>query len=390
MRLENIDLSLPVVRANPYKIFSVVGGLALIIGLFLDAERAWANLLLISFVLVAMGLCGTFFVALQYVSSAGWSIVIRRIAEAMASLIPIGAIGILAVLILHPTIYPWFAESSHNGGHGGGFKDIWLSLPFFIGRTVFYLGLWILMGRAIIKHSREQDEDGSPEHTRKNVRISALFTVLFALTFWLASFDWIMSLEPKWYSTIFGIYNFAGMFTSGLAIMIITAIWLEKGPMRGIITGEHFHDLGKLLFAFCTFWMYIWFCQYMLIWYANIPEEAVYFTGRMVGAWKPLMFLNIFLNWVVPFGVIMSSRTKRNTSIMFRVSLAVLAGRWLDMYLMVFPSSAGDAPAIGFLEAGFVLGAIGLIVLVVSKSLGKASLIPRNDPYLVESMHHHQ
>src|SRR5262249_54514930 len=160
--------------------------------------------------------------------------------------------------------------------------------------------------------------------------------------FWLASFDWVMSLEPHWASTIFGIYNFAGMFSSGIALMVLLVLSLcQTGPLRDFVNEEHLHDLGKLLFAFSTFWMYIWFSQYMLIWYADIGEESVYYVHRLHNAWAPLFLLNIILNWVAPFAALLSRGAKRSPRALGRVAAVVLAGRTLDVYLMIGPPLYG-------------------------------------------------
>ena len=184
-------------------------------------------------------------------------------------------------------------------------------------------------------------------HTRENARLSAVFLVVFGFTFWLAGYDWIMSLEPHWYSTIFAVYQFAGLVLSGLAMITILAIWLEKqGPLKGALTHEHLHDLGKLLFAFSTFWMYIWFCQYMLIWYANIPEETVHYVHRLHGFWEPVFLLNFLLNWAVPFLVLLHVPAKRSRSMMLKVCWVILVGRWVDLYLMIMPPIAGEQLAV--------------------------------------------
>jgi hypothetical protein len=243
---------------------------------------------------------------------------------------------------------------------------------------------------AIVRTSRRQDTDGDVSHTRKNIRLSAGFLAVFAISFSFAGVDWFMSLEPHWYSTIFGVYHFAGLILGGLAMITILAIWLERrGPLRGILTKEHLHDLGKLLFAFSTFWMYIWFCQYMLIWYANIPEETSYFTSRVRGFWWPVFLLNFLLNWAVPFVVLLSVRAKRNSSTLLEVCWTILAGRWVDLYLMIFPPLVGEYPVFGVWELGFLLGSGGLFGLVLFKALRSASLVPVNDPYLAESLHYH-
>jgi hypothetical protein len=359
----------------------------LAIGLFAAPDRAWLNLFQVGLTLTGFGLAGIFFVALQYVTGAGWSVVIRRVAEALCGALWVGGILVLFVLLARPSLYDW----TDPGVHLAGFKGFWLSRPFFLLRAVIYVGVWFVFSRAILTRSRRQDHDGDPIHTRRNARLSAVFIAAFALTVSGASFDWIMSLEPQWYSTIFGVYNFAGCFSSGLALIcVLTVHLMQRGPLKGVVTGEHLHDLGKLLFAFSTFWMYIWFSQYMLIWYANIPEEAVYYTRRMSGAWGSLMLLNVFLNWVVPFLALMSAGTKRNPAILMKVALAVLAGRWLDLFLMLGPSLGPADAFFGVWEAGAIATLVGVTALATTREFSRAAPIPLQDPYLQESLHHHQ
>jgi hypothetical protein len=199
-----------------------------------------------------------------------------------------------------------------------------------------------------------------------------------------------MSLEPSWSSTIYGVYAFAGAFLSALAATILVVIHLRRtGPLDGIATDEHLHDLGRLLFAFATFWMYIWFSQYMLIWYGNIPEEALYFTRRMQGAWTPLVHAVIVLNWVIPFLALMPRAAKRSPTVLARVAALVLAGRALDIYVMIAPPVMGEVPRLGAWEAGVALGCLGLAPLLVLRALASAPPVPERDPSLPESLGHH-
>jgi len=369
---------------------ALVGALTLVVGAVAAPERTWANLLLASFYLIGLGLAGVLFIAIQYVSGAEWSVAFRRVPEAMAGAVPVAALTFLLVLVVSPWLYPWF-----HGLHGGEnpslwFKQLWLSPGPFIARSLFYLLIWVIFSYAIVRTSRRQDRDGNPAHTVRNIRLSAGFIVVFGITFWLASFDWIMSLEPEWYSTIFGVYNFAGLLLSGLAMIAIMAIWLERlGPLHGILTAEHLHDLGKLIFGFSSFWMYIWFCQYMLIWYANIPEETGYFIVRLQGFWEPLFLLNVLLNWVVPFVVLLHVPAKRSPGLLLKVCWVILVGRWVDLYLMIFPTFAGANPVFGVWEVGLMLGAAGLFFLAVIRVLHRAPLVPVRDPYLAESLAYH-
>jgi hypothetical protein len=366
-----------------------LGAAVALAGLFLAPQRTWANLLLASYYLLGLGLAGAFFVALQYITGAGWSVAFRRVPEAMTAVLPYAAGLLAAVLLFRPSLYSWTGHAA-TGDPALAFKHLWLNRPFFLIRAAIYLAVWIGFARWLVGVSRRQDRDGDVAHTRRNIRTSAIFLVLFALTVWLASFDWIMSLEPEWYSTIFGIYNFAGLFLSGLAVITIVAIGLERqGALRGILTSEHLHDLGKLLFAFATFWMYIWFSQFMLIWYANIPEEAVYFVKRLEGFWEPLFVLNVLLNWVVPFVVLLHVPAKRSQGLLLKMSWVILVGRWVDLYLMVMPPFAGKNPVFGVWEAGVMLGAAGLFFLTLVRSLQEAPVVPLRDPFLAESLHYH-
>jgi len=363
---------------------AAAGALALIAGALVAPQRAWANLLLASFLLIGLGLAGLLFVALEYVTHAGWSVAFRRVPEAMAGALPFGAAGLALVLVLGAGIYPWTHEPLH------GFKAWWLSTPFFALRAAFYVLLWVLLGWAIIRTSRRQDTDGDVAHTYRNIRTSIVFVLVFSITFWLASYDWIMSLEPHWASTIFGIYNFAGLFASGLAALILLVIWLRRsGPLRDFVTAEHLHDLGKLYFAFSTFWMYIWFSQYMLIWYANISEEAVHYARRQQGAWGTLFVLNMVLNWVVPFLALLGKRAKRDPRILAKVAAVGLAGRWLDLYLMITPAVTPGAPLFGPIEIALAAGAGSVFLLAFLRGLRQAPPVPVQDPRLAESLAYH-
>ena len=197
--------------------------------------------------------------------------------------------------------------------------------------------------------------------TAGSVRVSSLFLVVYAVSFSLASVDWMMALEPMWFSTMWGVYNFSGMIQAALAVVIILGLLLRThdGPLQGIFSDEHLHDLGKLLIGFSCFWMYIWFSQYMLIWYSNIPEETSYFITRTHGAWGPIVVLSIVLYWVVPFFVLLPRPAKRSASVMMKVAIVVLMGRWVDLYVMVFPSTMGQTPVFGIWELAAICGLVG-------------------------------
>jgi MFS family permease len=364
---------------------SGLGAVVCAAGFAVEPGRAWANLLLISFWLVCMGLAGSFFVALQYACGAGWAVSFRRIPEAMVAALPVGVAGLLLVFLVDPGIYPWV----HHAGHEG-FRSWWLNRPFFLARAVSYFVVWFLFAALLVRNSRRQDEDGALVHTRRNIRTSMIYIVVFALTFWLASVDWIMSLEPEWASTIFGIYNFAGMFAAGLAAIILLVLWSKQGaPLRDFIRDEHLHDLGKLLFAFSTFWMYIFFSQYMLIWYANVTEESVYYILRQSGILGVLFVANVVLNWGVPFLVLLSSAAKRNPAVLASTAIVVLVGRWLDLYLMIMPPLMHGKVAVPWMELGMMAGAMGVFGLAFLAWFRRAPQTPVRDPLLAQSLSYH-
>jgi hypothetical protein len=366
---------------------TVLGGAALAAGLIQSPERAWLHVLLVSYYLLSLGLGALVFVALQYVTGAGWSVALRRVPEAMAATLPVAALGLGIVFLAGPSLYPWASPPPEGAGAENPLRHAWWTQPFFLARAAFYLACWLLLAVALVRTSRRQDRDGEPAHSRTNVRLSAIFLVVFAVTFWLASQDWLQSLDPEWSSTLFAVYQFAGLFLGGLAGITLLAVCLRwLGPFRDVLTGAHAHDLGKLLFGFSTFWMYLWFCQYLLTWYVNNPEEAAWFARRLRGGWAPLFFLNVVLNWAVPFLVLMPRATKQRLGVLAAVSLVVLAGRWLDLYLQILPRSAGVPLAGAAWEIALAAGAAGLFALVFLAALRTAALIPVRDPFLPESL----
>lgn len=371
-------------------VLAVIGGLTLLAALLFAPARAWANLLLVSYYLLGIGLGGLLLVAFQYTSGAGWGVAIRRLPEALAALIPVASVGVLVVLLVYPSLYPWARAASEGADHGAAFRQFWLNRPFVVLRAIIYIAAWTLLARAIVRTSTQQDEDGNTSHTYTNRTLSAVFLVVYGVTCWLSSVDWIMSLEPAWASTIFGVYHFTSMFQGGVAAVAAMAILLcRQGVLRDVLSQDHLRDLGILLFSFSSFWMYIWFSQYMLIWYVNNPEETSHYVRRLHNGWQYLFYLNVLVNWVAPFLILMPRAPKRNPSVLLAMAVLILAGRWLDMYLMVVPPlGGGPFQALGIVEAGLAAGGVGVFLLVVPRALGKASLVPINDPFLVESLPH--
>jgi hypothetical protein len=277
-------------------------------------------------------------------------------------------------------------------GHAStfGFKAMWLHPGFFLARAVLYALVWIGFAYAVVANSRRQDGTGGTALSQRNTRLYAAFIWVFALTFSFASFDWLMALKSEWFSTIFAVYNFAGAFSSALAVIVLAMVWCRRrGIMPHACTDDHLHDLGKLLAGFTSFWMYCWFCQYMLIWYSNLPEETLWYVPQMRGAWYPLFILNGVLGWGIPFFALLPKSAKRNASLMARVAVIVLLGRWLDLYLVIFPAAGVENPPFGIWEVAIAAGAAGAFVFGFLRSLRRAPTVPLGDPGLMASMHHH-
>lgn len=387
-------------RATPYTMsprahfiylgLVVVGVVSFILSLNLNGERAWHNYLTNYFFFFSLSLSGLFFLALQYTTGSVWSIPLKRVSEALMGYLPIAFVLMLILFLLglHP-LYEWThtEEVLHDAILKG--KRAYLNVPFFVLRNILFFGLWMGTGFWLFKNSLAQDQSGDVRLSRLNKKISAPFLVLFGLTFTVASFDFLMTLEPHWFSTIFGVYLFAGLFETGMAISILFVLHLRKqGALKDVINENHLHDLGKLMFAFCVFWAYIAFSQYMLIWYGNLPEETGYLIRRTEGGWMPVALALLFGKFIIPFFMLLSRNAKRNPGYLLFVSIWVLAAQWLDCYWLVFPMLG--APLFGWQEIGTFLGFLGLFILSVTWVLQRIPPIPWKDPGLLEGVNYHQ
>lgn len=367
---------------------AMLGLLCWLSALPLAPARTWGNLLIAALYLLGLGLGAIMFIAADHILEGGWTVLFRRIPEAMGSLLPAAAPGIILILLAAPVLYPWMGQPV-EGPTVTALREWWLSRPLFVVRSLLYLFIWIALAGRLLTLSRRQDTEGGTRLTALSTGQSALITVVFAVTIWLASMDWVMTLEPEWISTIFGVYNFAGLFLSAIAaITLLVVVLSQGGPLTGLVNANHYHDLGKLLFSFGCFWFYIWFSQYLIIWYAHLPEETAWFVPRVTGAWGSLMVVNLILNWAVPFLVLLSGTAKRNPKILFIVACAVLLGRWVDLYLMIGPPVYPGGAVVSYLEAGVLLGIVGVAGLVILRALSRHPLVPRQDPFLDESLQH--
>ncbi len=358
-------------------------------GFALAPVRALSSLLTNGFYFLCLGLGGAVFLALMYVANAGWATVFKRIPEAFSAYVPWGAVTLLGVIPGASALYLWARPGIMDTDHLLHKKAAFLNVPFFGVRMVVMLGIWVAFTWMLRRNSLRQDTERSAELTGRNVTVSAVFLCLFGLTFCLASFDWLMSLEPHWFSTIYGLYNVAGLLSSSVCALVVAAILLQRSGAMPAINPSHLHDLGKLMFGFATLWAYLWFSQFLLIWYSNIPEETVYFVTRLHGGWASLFYANLVLNWALPFVLLLPRPAKRNPSHLLRVAGILLVGRWLDLYLAIYPGNMPEHAGPSVYDLAGFLGIGALFLLAVTRAVQAAPLVPHGDPYLVESVHHH-
>lgn len=360
------------------------------------SKRIFANLWINNMYFVGLALLGVFFVAIQYVSQAGWSAALIRIPMSFGNWLPIGGILTLAIFLLGGhDIFHWTHEYLYDVNDPRydaiiAGKEGYLNTPFFLARMVVYFVVWYLMFRWIQKKSLEEDLNGSSDYYFKLRGISAGFIVFFAVTSSTSAWDWILSIDTHWFSTMFGWYVFASWWVTALAaITLITVILKEQGYLKIVNTGV-LHDLGKFVFAFSIFWTYIWFSQFMLIYYSNIPEETVYFIERLSSDhYSIVFFVNLILNFFFPFLVFMPRDSKRHTVFLKIVTIIVLIGHWFDFYLMITPGVLKENGGFGLLEIGMAIIFGVAFLFVALTGLSKKPLIAKNHPMLKEAEHHH-
>jgi hypothetical protein len=440
----------PTKTKNLALLMIAVGLILFVIGFISNPDRGWASLLHNSFFFMAISLGGIFFLAIQYAAQAGWSAGILRVMQGTGSFLPYGGVILLIVFVaggLHKNhLYHWMdtfitteevsvgelrdyeshmhhpAADAHADDHHGDAhaeeaahhmyadqyseksaeevianphydsiiagKTGYLNFPFFMLRAIIYLLGWYLGWRVLRRLSLKEDAEGGTHNYKKAIKYSAIFLVFFAVTSSTAAWDWIMSIDTHWFSTLFGWYVFASFFVSAVTVIAMTTVYLKGKGYLPNVNENHLHDLGKFMFAFSIFWTYLWFSQFMLIWYANIPEEVTYYMARF-DQYKVPFFLMLFLNFIMPILVLMSRDAKRVQGLILFVGSIILLGHWLDFYVMIMPGTVGDNWGIGAAELGALIAFIGAFILVLFRTLSKAPLVQENHPMLKESKYHH-
>jgi hypothetical protein len=316
---------------------------------------------------------------------------VRRLAESLTAFIPLVLLlGLPIAIFAGKDLYLWLnAEVVAKDAILQG-KAAYLNKTFFVVRFVIFAGAWFFFAKKIIGFSLEQDKDRKDQWTELAQKWSVAFLVVFALSFSLFSVDFLMSLEPHWFSTIFGVYCFAGLFQSSLALLTLMALYVERnGLAKGLVTIEHVHDLAKLTKGFTVFWAYIAFSQFMLIWYANLPEETIFYIHRSHGGWLVVSLSLLIFRFVVPFLALLPRWAKRTPGHLTAVCTLILVMQYVDLYWLVYPNLNHDHITFSWVEVGAFVGFMGLFGLAVTRFLSQYNLIPIKDPRRQESLNHH-
>jgi len=376
----------------------------------LPIKRLLGSFLFNSYFFFVIAATATAFLAINQLSNAGWYVAVRRVIEAVTGYMLPGAIAVfvvvfLSLVVFHGGVYHWAHDGVMEADPLLAKKTWYLNKGFFLTRVALFTGFWTLVAALFRKFSNNEDQIGGLTNFDKGFRWSAAFMVIFGFTFSMFAWDISMSVDAHWYSTIFTIYNFASAWASAMTVIYLLTWYLRSnGYLEGIASDEHMHDLGKWVFAVSLFWTYMWTAQFLLIWYANIPEEVAYYQPRLFGSYKFSFYLNLVLNFMVPFFLFMKKSAKRNRQLGIVVGICILIGHWNDMYLMIMPGAMNLATAVtghnptgiletpsqgvGLMELGFLGIFAGLFLYVVLSTLAKSNTYPTKHPYLMESVMH--
>jgi hypothetical protein len=343
---------------------------------------------LVSFMFfLSLALGALFFVLIQYAAQGGWGIVLRRIGETIFVMVPVMAALFVPLLLGLHDLYEWSAPGAAEHDALLRWKAPYLNVPFFLIRAALYFGIWSFIALLYYRVSRRQDATGDPAVSARLRRLAGPAIIVLALTQTFASIDWIMSLTPHWYSTIFGVYFFAGSFVGFIALLSVVAVAMRRaGLLDTVISAEHLHDIGKLLFAFTAFWAYIAFSQFFLIWYANLPEETIWYKARMEGSWITVSLFLMAGHFVAPFFYLMGRAVKRRGSTLAVGGTWLLAMHFLDLYWQVMPTLHPEGVRPSALDVAALVTVGGCFVAAATWLMRRQALVPLRDPRLAESL----
>ena len=363
----------------------VIGLVPGITGYIIDPQRASYSYLTSFMFLVSLGVGSLFLVSLEYLAGAAWSTPFRRVSEFLSGIIPYLVILSIPLLFTLHDLFHWTHAEAVQSDEVLKSKEAYLNVPFFLVRNLIIFALWILFYYLITNRSRKQDESGDQSLTTTNIKLSTIFIVLFAVTITISGVDWMMSLEPHWYSTIFGVYFFAGVTWCAFAALTLAVVMLrERGYFVPGIKDDHYYSLGTMMFAFTAFWGYIAFSQYMLIWYADLPEETAWFIHRWEGGWMYASIILIIVHFVVPFFALLSFPAKTNPKRLKFISVWILASHFFDLYWVIMPgmAEAGRPYFFSWMDIAFPVAMVGFVMIIFRMMTNKYNLMPVKDPKL--------
>lgn len=379
------------------KVVTVAGGvgvasLVVSVGLGMGNTKQLFHSYLTGFMwTLSLGLGALFWVILQNLVNARWSVAIRRVAELIAANAPVLAVFALPIVV--PTLmgndalYQWANLDNVHKSAALAHKHAYLNTTFFGIRYVLFFGFWIALSRFYLRSSLQQDQTGKPEISARMRAVSGPAMIVFALTLTFAAVDFLMSLDPGWFSTMFGVYYFAGCVVSFHSLFALVLMWLQKqGRLVKSVTTEHYHDIGKMMFAFTVFWAYVTFSQFMLMWYANMPEETEFFKRRFDHGWQYVGWFLVFGHFLIPFFGLLSRSIKRRRSTLAFWAVWILVAHWVDMYWNVMPNLLPNGPAIGLTDVTCTIGLLGVFLAGVAFQAKKVLLVPVKDPRLGQSL----
>lgn len=355
-------------------------------------NKPWAALYVAAFFFMMIALGTLAFYAINRAAQAGWSPALFRVMEGITAYLLPGSLIVFVILLLSGMhfnhLFIWMDSEvvAHDKLIQG--KTAFLNTPFFLVRALFYIAGWVTYRYFSRKFSLAQDQASDVSNHKKNFRISAAFLVFYIVTESMMSWDWVMSIDPHWFSTLFGWYVFASMFVSGITTIALITIFLKSKGYLEKVNDSHIHDLGKFMFGISIFWTYLWFSQFMLIWYSNIPEEVTYFITRIEDYNLPF-FGMLVMNFIFPLLILMNSDYKRLNYFIVMAGIVIILGHYIDVFNMIMPSAVGDQWFIGLAEIGGFLFFFGLFIFVVFKEISKAPLYAAGDPYMGESESFH-
>ena len=356
------------------------------------SNKPWAAIYVaaIFFLLLTMGVLA--FYAIQIVAQAGWSPVLFRVMQAITAYLPVGSIIFFVLLILSGLhfnhLFVWMDADVVAGDKLIQNKSGYLNFPFWIARAAIFLVGWNLYNYYTKKFCLAQDRATDNLYYKKNFNASAIFMVFFIVSESIMSWDWIMSVDPHWFSTLFGWYVFASFFVSGITVICLVSVYMKSIGLLPYVNTSHLHDLAKFIFGFSIFWTYLWFSQFMLIWYANIPEEVTYFVTRIEDYQLPF-FATIGMNFLFPVLILINTDFKRISWVLVMAGVVILLGHYVDFFVMIMPGTVGDQWFIGIAEIGSVFFFLGLFIFVVFTAMAKSNLVPERHPLIEESKHFH-